>query len=214
MCLREMLKKRMRRSFVLVLTISLLFFGSKTFSADIEKGKEKSVTCVACHGVDGKSPNPIWPNLAGQHVKYLKIQLYEFRKGQNGKRNNAIMHGISLTLSDEDIESLALYYSSLEKPVGITKDKYLEKGQNIYRGGNLKFKIQACIACHGPNGQGNYAAAIPVLSGQHSEYIVQQLKNFQSGIRSNDPNKMMRNVVHRMTDEEIRSVAEYIEGLY
>ena len=71
-----------------------------------------------------------------------------------------------------------------------------------------------CIACHGPNGQGNYAAAIPVLSGQHSQYIIQQLKNFQSGIRTNDPNKMMRNIVHRMTDEEIKSVAEYIQGLH
>ena len=66
----------------------------------------------------------------------------------------------------------------------------------------------------GASGQGNYAAAIPALSGQHSQYIEQQLKNFRSGTRSNDPNKMMRNIVHRMTDNEIKSVAEYIQGLY
>ena len=140
--------------------------------------------------------------------------MLEFRKGQNGKRNNPVMYGITLTLSDDDIESLAMYYSSLDKSIGLTKDEYLVKGQSIYRGGNLEYKIQACMACHGPNGQGNLPAGIPVLSGQHAQYVEQQLKNFRSGARSNDSNKMMRNVVHRMTDDEIRSVAEYIQGLY
>ena len=204
----------MKKPLILLLTISSVIFSGDVLPADINKGKEKSVTCVVCHGENGISVNPVWPNLAGQHPKYLQLQMMEFRKGPSGERNNAIMHGIASVLSDDDIESLALYYSSLEKAIGVTKDKYLKKGESIYRGGNLQFKIQACIACHGPNGQGNYAAAIPVLSGQHSQYIIQQLKNFQSGIRTNDPNKMMRNIVHRMTDEEIKSVAEYIQGLH
>ena len=80
--------------------------------------------------------------------------------------------------------------------------------------GKGKEKSITCIACHGPNGDGNGPAAIPVLSGQHAEYIYSQLKNFQSSMRSNDPNKMMRNIVHRMTDEEIKSVAQYIQGLH
>tara|TARA_Y100000590_G_scaffold13842_2_gene16677 strand:- start:5370 stop:5984 length:615 start_codon:yes stop_codon:yes gene_type:complete len=204
----------MKKPFILLLTTVALIFSNGLFSADINKGKEKSVTCVACHGDNGISVNPIWPNLAGQHPKYIKLQMLEFRKGASGNRNNSIMYGIASTLSDDDIESLALYYSSLEKSVGTTKDEYFEIGQNIYRGGIMEYKIQACIACHGPNGQGNYAAAIPALSGQHSQYIEQQLKNFRSGTRSNDPNKMMRNIVHRMTDNEIKSVAEYIQGLY
>ncbi|MEC8169897.1 MAG: c-type cytochrome, partial [Pseudomonadota bacterium] len=74
--------------------------------------------------------------------------------------------------------------------------------------------IQACMACHGPNGQGNSLAGIPMLSGQYSEYIYTQLKNFQSDIRSNDHNKMMRNIVSRMSDKEMKAVSEYIEGLY
>jgi cytochrome c553 len=182
--------------------------------SDVEKGKELSASCAACHGDDGISLNPVWPKLAGQNPKYLASQLHEFKKGPDGNRNNAVMYGIAVNLSDQDIEDLSEYYSSLKSTVGLTKDEYLELGRNIYRGGNMEIKIQACISCHGPNGQGNYAAAIPMLSGQHSQYTYQQLKNFQTSMRSNDYNKMMRNIVHRMTDEEMKAVASYIEGLY
>ena len=182
--------------------------------SDVAKGKELSASCAACHGDDGISLNPVWPKLAGQNPKYLASQLHEFKKGPDGNRNNAVMYGIAVNLSDQDIEDLSEYYSSLKSTVGLTKDEYLELGRNIYRGGNMEIKMQACISCHGPNGQGNYAAAIPMLSGQHSQYTYQQLKNFQTSMRSNDYNKMMRNIVHRMTDEEMKAVASYIEGLY
>jgi cytochrome c553 len=182
--------------------------------SDVAKGKELSVSCVACHGDNGISLNPVWPKLAGQNPKYLEAQLYEFKKGPDGKRNNAVMYGIAMTLSDSDISNLSAYYASLKSSVGLVKDDYLELGRNIYRGGNMEIKMQACMSCHGPNGQGNYAAAIPMLSGQHSEYTYQQLKKFQASTRSNDYNKMMRNIVHRMTDEEMKAVASYIEGLY
>ena len=200
-------------------TLVIIFFTSINltsiaFSSNVDKGKELSVSCAACHGDNGISVNPVWPKLAGQNPKYLASQLYEFRKGADGNRNNAVMYGIAMTLSDSDIEDLSAYYASLKSNVGLTQDKYLELGRNIYRGGNMDIKIQACISCHGPNGQGNYAAAIPMLSGQHSQYTYQQLKNFQSSMRSNDYNKMMRNIVHRMTDEEMKAVASYIQGLY
>ena len=113
-----------------------------------------------------------------------------------------------------NIDDLSAYYASLVKSIGITEDKSFKLGQNIYRGGNMEYKIQACIACHGPNGDGNSPAGIPVVSGQHAEYIYSQLKNFQASIRSNDSNKMMRNIVHRMTDEEMKAVSQYIQGLH
>ena len=183
-------------------------------AADIAKGKEKSAACVACHGQEGVSPSPIWPNLAGQHAGYLSKQLHEFKKGASGNRNNSIMYGISLTLSDDDISDLSEYYASLQGSVGTTADEYLLLGQNVYRGGNMEYKIQACMACHGPTGQGNAPANIPSLSGQHADYLYTQLKNFQSQTRSNDPNKMMRNIVDRMTDDELKAVSQYIQGLY
>lgn len=199
----------------LYINISLLIIFSVNIQAgDVAKGKEKSITCVACHGEAGVSPSPIWPKLAGQHETYLSSQLHEFKKGIAGKRNNAIMYGISLALTDEDIDDLSAYYASFEKSIGTTSDDSFKLGQSIYRGGNMEYKIQACIACHGPTGDGNGPAAIPVLSGQHAEYIYSQLKNFQKNIRTNDPNKMMRNIVHRMTDDEMKSVSQYIQGLH
>ena len=202
--------------FLAYLFFSLLAFNlnNHAFSSDLSKGKELSASCAACHGDEGISLNPTWPKIAGQNPKYLASHLYEFRKGPDGNRNNAVMYGIAMTLSDDDIENLSAYYASLKSNVGLTQDKYLELGRNIYRGGNMEIKIQACMSCHGPNGQGNYAAAIPMLSGQHAQYTYQQLKNFQASARSNDYNKMMRNIVHRMTDEEMKAVASYIEGLY
>jgi len=198
--------------FVSFLLLSV--FSLNISAGNVEKGKEKSAACIACHGDAGVSINPIWPKLAGQHASYIASQLYEFRNGPNGKRNNAVMYGIALTLSDADIEDLSAYYASLNNSIGVTDDKYVKLGESIYRGGNLEYKIQACIACHGPNGQGNLPAAIPSLSGQHSTYIYTQLKNFQKKQRSNDPNKMMRNIVYRMSDDEMKAVSEYIEGLH
>ena len=94
-----------------IIISAILIFSNNVFAADIDKGKEKSVTCVVCHGQDGVSVNPLWPKLAGQHASYLKSQLYEFQKGPNGNRNNAIMTSFAAGLSDEDIEDLATYFS-------------------------------------------------------------------------------------------------------
>ncbi len=193
---------------------SLILLPLLSVAGDIENGKLKSASCAACHGDNGVSANPVWPKLAGQNAKYLASQLYEFRKGSDGNRNNAVMYGIAAVLSDDDIEDLSAYYESLDKSIGTVNDDYLIQGQNMYRGGNLEYNIQACMACHGPNGQGNSLAGIPMLSGQHSEYIYSQLKNFQNDKRSNDHNKMMRNIVSRMSDKEMKAVSEYIEGLY
>ena len=198
---------------LLVYIFLVITFINPVYS-DVAKGKDLSASCVACHGSNGISLNPVWPKLAGQNPKYLEAQLHEFKKGPDGNRNNAVMYGIAMTLSDSDITNLSAYYASLKSSVGLVKDDYLELGRNIYRGGNMDIKMQACMSCHGPNGQGNYAAAIPMLSGQHSQYTYQQLKKFQASTRSNDYNKMMRNIVHRMTDEEMKAVASYIEGLY
>lgn len=79
-------------------------------AADIEAGKGKSAPCVACHGANGISNNPEWPNLAGQKEKYLAMQLTAFRDGQ---RQNPLMSPMAKPLSDEDIANLAAYYSSL-----------------------------------------------------------------------------------------------------
>ncbi len=195
----------------LVSTVTV-FANESAKAGDASKGKALSAVCSACHGADGNSTNPDWPKLAGQGEKYLIKQLHDFR---SDKRAEATMTPMAKGIaSDEDVLHLAAYFASQkQKPGTADKDK-VEAGKRIYKGGIMASGVAACSACHGPTGEGNYAAKYPKVSGQHSKYIVKQLKAFRSGSRTNDAGKMMRNVVAKMSDSEIESVAAYISGLH
>ena len=189
---------------------------------DAEKGKALAASCAACHGSEGVSTNPEWPNLAGQGEGYLAKQLYDFRtivskEGESPvvyKRQNAVMNGMAVAIaSDEDVQHIAAYYASLPAATGAAKEETVEEGTLIYKGGKTSTKIAACASCHGPTGSGVDAAKFPKLAGQHSKYIAMQLKAFRSGARNNDMNQMMRDVAKRMSDTDIEMVSGYIAGL-
>ena len=91
--------------------LSTLFVSPGILAADIEAGKAKAITCSACHGPEGISMNPMWPNLAGQHAPYLVKQLKAFK---DGSRVDPTMSAMVQMLSDEDIENVAAYYESLK----------------------------------------------------------------------------------------------------
>jgi cytochrome c553 len=174
-------------------------------------GKDKAAACGACHGPDGNSTNPEWPKLAGQHERYLAKQLQEFKAN---KRVNATMNGMAAALSDADIEDISAYYSSQKVQLGIAAPEAVQLGQKLYRGGNPSTGVAACMSCHGPTGSGNPLATFPALSGQHAAYVVKALQDYRSGVRQNDVNGMMRGVAERLTDKEIKAVAEYVAGLH
>jgi cytochrome c553 len=171
--------------------------------------------CAACHAADGNSVAPANPKIAGQFAEYLHKQLADF-KGQSGKkpaRDSAIMTPLVANLSDDDIKSLAAYYSGQKLRPAAASDKELAAlGQKIWRGGIAQSNVPACAGCHGPAGAG-IPAQYPRLSGQFAEYIAAQLKGFKEGARANDPNAMMRGVAARMTEREIQAVAQYAAGL-
>lgn len=197
----------------LVATLAFAWLASPASAAgDPAAGKEKSAVCAACHGADGKSIQPAYPNLSGQHASYIAKQLTEYR---DGGRVNALMSGQAANLSDDDILDLAAYYASLTKHEGVAAEEDdLALGRDIYRGGITAAGVAACGACHGPTGMGNPGAVWPVISGQNAQYTSDQLKYFRSGERANDPNAMMRGVAKRMTDAEIAAVSNYIAGLH
>jgi cytochrome c553 len=174
-------------------------------------GKAKSAACAACHGVDGNSTNGEWPKLAGQGARYLEKQLLEFKAG---KRVNAIMSGQAAPLSEVDIADLAAYYASQKVRAGAADPAVVKQGERLYRGGNSGTGIAACMACHGPSGSGNPMARFPALSGQHPAYVAKALQDYRSGARDNDPNAMMRRIAERLSDREIKAVAQYIYGLH
>lgn len=179
-------------------------------AGDPTRGKGLSASCAACHGADGNSVNPEWPKLAGQGEAYLYKQLVDYREG---RRQNALMAGQVANLSNQDMRDLAAFYASQTITPGTADASMVELGEQIYRGGNAATGVAACIACHGPNGQGNPAAMFPKVAGQHAAYSAAQLRYFRDESRANDNGRMMRNIARRMTDAEIEAVSQYMAGL-
>lgn len=184
--------------------------------ADVAKGQAIAAqVCAGCHAPDGNSVISANPKLAGQFPEYLHKQLSNFKPqaGKKAERENPLMAGIAANLSDEDMRNLAAYYAAQKlKPAGANNKELAAEGLKIWRGGIAATGVAACAGCHGPNGRG-MPAQYPRLSGQHAEYIEAQLKSFKAGLRANDPNRMMRGVAERMTEREMKAVAEYAAGL-
>lgn len=176
-----------------------------------EAGKSKSTTCAACHGAEGVSVNPEWPNLAGQNARYIYEQLIAWKSGE---RQNVLMSSQAQGLSDQDMKDLAVYYEAqVLPPRAVANPDLVETGERLYRGGDLEAGISACIACHGPRGLGNPAAAYPKLRGQHATYTASTLKAYRSGERESSMNKVMNNIAGRLSDEQIEALASYVQGL-
>ncbi|HSM30069.1 MAG TPA: c-type cytochrome [Woeseiaceae bacterium] len=177
-----------------------------------EDGKSKAVTCAACHGADGISVNPLWPNLAGQGAPYLVAQLSAFK---NGSRGNPLMTSQAMMLSEQDMADLAVYFEGLPAPAQAVADPDLVgRGEALYRGGDVTKQVAACIACHGPTGAGNPAAAYPALKGQHAAYTAKQLRDYASGERVSDgKTRIMRDIAGKLSAAEIDALASYVQGL-
>lgn len=183
---------------------------------DLAKAKQTAETvCVACHGADGNSQLSANPKIAGQHEDYLYKQLREFKGWDGAKplRENAVMGAMVAGLEDADMKGLAKYFASFElKPEPAKNLETIELGQKIWRAGIAAKGVPACAACHGPAGAG-LPAQYPRLSGQFAEYTEAQLKAFRDGGRDNDPNRMMRMIALKMTDAEMKAVADFAAGL-
>ena len=199
-----------KRSLIIAVVFGLLVgTGGVHAAGDAEAGKAKSSTCLACHGADGNSINPEWPSLAGQVPEYLVKQLQDFK---SGARKNAVMTGMVAPLSEQDMEDLAAYFASQTLKVSAPADiEKAQEGQRLYRGGNAKMLVSACMSCHGPSGKG-IPPRFPRVSGQHAVYSENQLLAFKAGKRSND-NEVMTRIAFRMSESEIKAVAHYISGL-
>lgn len=166
--------------------------------------------CSACHGNDGNSASSANPVIAGQHADYIAKQLANFKSGE---RKSAVMTGMAASLSAEDTKNLGEYFAGRKPKLRAAKDAELVKqGQAIYRGGIAAKGVAACAACHSPNGAG-VPAQFPRVAGQYPEYTLAQLQAFRAGERANDPNRMMRTIAARLTDQEMKALAEYIAGL-
>jgi cytochrome c553 len=227
------MRKTMKVASVGSIVLAALLLGTQaeaeeaTFAANslaveggsVESGATKAAVCGACHGPNGNSANPEWPNLAGQGAVYTAAQLHLFKEQV---RNNPVMQPIVATLAEADFKDLAVYFAA-QTPQGLEADpSFWQSGERLYKRGDKAREIPACVACHGPIGRGNLAAGYPALRAQHSVYTVKQLNDYAKGTRYPgasaekpvSPNaSIMATIAKRLTAEEIRDVSSYIQGM-
>ena len=162
----------------------------------IDVAKNKTVFCQGCHGKNGNSANPKYPNLAGQRTSYIEAQLKAFK---SGLRSNDTMQSMADNLTTQDVKSLAVYFSGLTtKSAG--GDPFLAKK------GKQKYTI--CTGCHGIKAQGR--SGFPKLAGQHPEYLKKQLLSFKWGFRKANP---MNAMTASLSEQDINEIAAYLGSL-
>jgi cytochrome c553 len=210
----------MTRWICLILAIAVTPVSLAAGSA--EAGATKSATCVACHGANGNSTNEQWPSLAGQNAVYVKTQLKRWHDKTRLDSLN-LMPAQAAALSDQDMDDLAAYFST-QTPTGLEADpSFWQAGQQLYRGGDKARNIPACIACHGPIGRGNPAAGYPALRAQHAVYTIKQLTDYAADQRYTRSDKgesnggpyaeIMHTVAGKLTQQDIRNLASYVQGI-
>jgi cytochrome c553 len=201
----------MKRVWLFAATISgVIISGSALPAGNPEAGATKSTVCAACHGGNGNSTNPDYPSLAGLGADYIAEQLKNFKEG---KRANPIMMPMTTSLTPDDMADIGAYFNTLTN-TGLEADpSYWQAGEKLYRGGDAGRQIPACMACHGPTGRGNDPAKFPALRGQHSAYVVKQLTDYASGARTTGPNGVMQTIAKRLSPDDIRNLASYIQGI-
>jgi cytochrome c553 len=182
-------------------------------TGDAKAGEGKAAACGACHGMDGNSSDKQYPKLAGQHESYIARQLGLF-KGNH--RVNPIMLGFAAPLSEQDMHDLGAFFATKKILTGVADEKLMVRGEALYKGGDAKLGVPACMACHGPDGRGNPGAGYPQLGGQWTDYVSAKLKEWHDGTTWGDDDraKIMPEIAKKLSEQDIAAVASYVEGLH
>jgi cytochrome c553 len=208
--------------------------GAGNIVGDAKAGQAKATVCGACHGMEGNSAAPNFPKLAGQGERYLIKQIHDIKDwdletnpAKKATTGRAVleMTGLLTAVSDQDIADISAYFASQSTQLSGSKKMEvqvnsglkvdaMELGAKTYRAGNIANGLPACTGCHAPDGKGNAPAGFPRLSGQHPDYIEKQLNNFRLGNRINDGDTApMRAIADKLSDAEIKALANFIAGL-
>lgn len=194
-------------------------------SGDAAAGAQKAATlCFACHGADGISPVPMFPNLAGQRADYLYQELLRYK---SGSRPDSPMTALVQPLEDADLRNLAVHYSGLASnvpaPAEPPAQDLLARGGTLYREGDPSRGVPPCQGCHGADARGHPLAdagadspyrAYPLLYGQHVAYVATRLRDYRSGALAHTSNDFIMNgVAQRLDDASIDALAAWIGNL-
>jgi cytochrome c553 len=193
------------------LALSLCLLATAAAADEAQMARAKSIvagSCFLCHGMQGESASELYPRLAGQNAAYVAKQLANFKSGE---RKSKTMQPMVAALSLEDMRALGLYFSRQESAPHAPADAGLAAlGKEIYLKGGAATEVAACFGCHGERGHGS--EKLPRLAGQVVSYLAAQIRGFGTRERTND-NAVMHTIAARMTEDEIRAVAEFLGGL-
>ncbi|CBA15371.1 c-type cytochrome [Xanthomonas albilineans] len=195
---------------------------------DAKAGQAKAAACAACHGPDGNPSLTMYPRIAGQMERYSARQMALIAHGERTSGPVAAMVPFVQALGPQDMRDIGAYFATQKAGAGIADDaviaegpyagmKFYEVGQQLYRGGDPVRGIPACMACHGPTGAGNPGPAYPHLAGQRADYVARRLQEYQAGTtQERDPTlfKIMAQVAKPLTDQEIKALGSYLQGLH
>lgn len=195
---------------------------------DAKAGASKAGACAACHGLDGNPTDPQYPRLAGQSERYIAQQLAQFKSGERNSGMAAVMKPFADPLSAQDMRDLGAHYATQKAGAGIADDtaiasgpnqglKFYEVGERLFRQGDASRGIPACMACHGPAGAGNPGPAYPSVAGQQAPYVQRRLEEYRAGTTTLQDRRLfdiMATVAKPLNDEEIQSLASYLQGLH
>jgi cytochrome c553 len=187
-----------------------ILLSGPALSGDAEKAKNiVTEVCSACHGMDGNSTVPTFPKLAGRHPEYLVRELKQF---VSGYRKSEIMVPIATALDPDDFKALGEYFGAQKPGSNPVLDQAAAAiGRKLYLDGDEQKGLPSCAGCHSSDGVGR--SRFPRLAGQHKEYLIEQMYNFKNDVRNYGAARFMREVTKRMSDDEIKSVAEFLSGL-
>jgi cytochrome c553 len=195
---------------------------------DAQRGQQLAGTCAACHGLDGNSPTPAYPRLAGMPERYVAQQLALFKSRERQSGQAAVMYPFADALTAQDMRDLGAYFQTQKSGAGIADDtpitagpyaglRFYEVGEKLFRAGDASRGIPACMACHGPSGEGNPGPAYPALAGQMADYAKRRLEEYRTGTtvaRDYKNFQIMAAIAKPLTDEEIGALSSYLQGLH
>lgn len=166
--------------------------------------------CSTCHGAQGISTSPTFPNLAAQTPPYLTTQLKAFRdRSRADPHAQAFMWGMAAQLTDATIKDIADYFSKQPPPRGEPADPAeVAAGKKIFEEGLEKQDVPPCMSCHGDKAQGN--EIFPRLAGQRRGYLEKQLEAFAANLRENE---IMHENSTKLTARQISELAAFLSSL-
>ena len=162
-------------------------------------------TCNTCHGADAKTPlAPNYPKLAGQNADYLIAQMKDFATSKRTNGQSAIMTATIMAqqVTDEDTKKISDWLSKLDAPKVVLADG---PGKNLYT-------AKLCATCHGADGNTPIMPLYPKIAGQNAQYLIDQMKAIKNGTRNNGQSAAMMGIMANVSEDEIKTLAEWLSG--